>query len=170
MLVQFWIAGRAGRLWLAARPGLRPTHGEFPELCLQVSRGADLPAGRLFLAADFAVRVWFRFGAVVLLAGAALITAVLVSSQSSPAVAAGVTLIAVTGFIAAFSTAMMGMIRYRADRVRLYLRLAEQAAADEVLPARAPGRPQPGDFWTVLLLMLLASGFIAILAVNSAHQ
>jgi hypothetical protein len=62
-MIDYWLAGYFGQAWLWLSKGLRPLLGDLTGLCQAVARGEPLPAGQLWRAQDFAVRLWWRFGA-----------------------------------------------------------------------------------------------------------
>ena len=62
-MIDYWLAGYFGQAWLWPSKGLRPLLGDLTGLCQAVARGEPLPAGQLWRAQDFAVRLWWRFGA-----------------------------------------------------------------------------------------------------------
>lgn len=44
VLVEYWLAGVFGRVWLRLRPGLRPLVGDVPGMAALIARGGQIPA------------------------------------------------------------------------------------------------------------------------------
>ena len=53
-MMEYWLADRFGRAWLRVHGSLRPLLGDLPLERARVARGETMPAGRLWLAQDFA--------------------------------------------------------------------------------------------------------------------
>jgi uncharacterized membrane protein YhaH (DUF805 family) len=165
--VDYWLAGHLGRVWLRLRKDRRQEDGDLPGLCASVARGAILPARTLWRVQDFAVMIWLGVGVtpMVFLLAAGVAAKALSGGAIPFAIVVGVTspLVIIFGIAAG----QMVAIKYRANRVRLYLIRADRAAGALPLPAGSQGLPQRSDFWIALVLavivvaVLLLSGFRA---------
>ncbi len=114
-MVDYWLAGYFGRVWLGLRKGLRPLLGEVTGLCPAVARGEPLPAGQLWRVQDFAVRVWWRFGmASVLVMFAIGMIAIVTAHGTALNVAVGI-VVTLLCFMAV-AGGQVFMLRYRSDR------------------------------------------------------
>jgi uncharacterized membrane protein YhaH (DUF805 family) len=172
MLVEFWLAGWFGRAWLHVHSSLRPKLGDLPGECGLVARGEQMPAGRLWRAQDFAVRVWWRFAMAVLLlllppAGVALgIMAQLRWHAAETAVAWLFYAIAAVVIVA---LAQAGLIRYRSSQNRLWW-TKDKSSPEEPLPAGSDGLPRRSDFWLVSLLAAAAFLILVYASTRSPHH
>jgi hypothetical protein len=164
-MVDYWLADYFGRAWLWVRKGLAPRLGHLAGLCQAVARGESLPAGQLWQAQDFAVRIWWRFGM-------ASVLALVVIGVTAKEVAQGAVLSAAVAVVAtllcfmAVAGAQVFMLRYRSDRTRLYLRKAGAAASEQPLPPGSPGLPRRSDFWLMLISALAVVGILGIASVG----
>lgn len=161
MIVEYWLASYLGRAWLWLHKGLRPKLGELPALCVLVAHGNSLAAGQLWRAQDFAVRVWWRFGMVSVLA--MLVIGVIAKAAAhgpvlDVAVGVAVTLLC----FMAVAGAQVFMIRYRSDRTRLYMSKADAGAGEQPLPLGSPGLPRRSDFWLMLISAVAILGILGI--------
>ena len=50
VIVEYWLAGYVGRVWLQLHKGLRSKFGDLPALCGLVAHGNSLAAGELWRA------------------------------------------------------------------------------------------------------------------------
>jgi len=169
-MLDYWLASRFGRAWLSLHKGLRPRLGDLPSECALVARGEPLPAGRLWRAQDFAVRVWARFGLVVFLPF--LPVGIALSALRHVRGLADVLVGSLLGMASLAGTAMAqgGMIRYRSDRTRLYLLRADQEATEKPLPRGSPGCPRRSDFWVMLLIAVVAYAILFYAGSGSDHS
>ncbi len=168
-MVDYWLASRFGRVWLRWHGSLRPLLGGLPGECARVARGEPLSAERLWRAQDFAVRVWWRFGMVSLVP---LIPVGLALSawRHVPWAAAllGWSFLGLVG-LATAAMAQGGMIRYRSDRIRLYLLRADPEAAGEPLLSGSPGCPRRSDFWLMLVIAFAGSAILFYAGTPHGH-
>ena len=168
-MMEYWLADRFGRAWLRVHGSLRPLIGDLPEECARVARGETMPAGRLWLAQDFAARVWWRFGMAMCLlllpGGFALGILRHVHAVATVLLSALYALVCVTGM----ALAEAAMIRYRSDQNRL-LWVLPGRSEEEPLPPGSLGLPRKADFW---MIMLLAGALFLILlyaGTRTAHH
>jgi hypothetical protein len=170
VIVEYWVAGHLGRVWLAAVRRPRAGLGGMPGECALVARGQSLPAGRLRLAQDFAVQIWWRLAvvAIVLAVAAGGSLAVLTAGQRWWTAAALV--LAILSGITGVALAQIGMIRYRSGRTRLYLSQAGPQAESEPLPPGTPGLPRQSDFWVVLATAAAVFGILFYLGAEVPHH
>jgi hypothetical protein len=160
-MVDYWLADYFGRAWLRVHKGLAPGLGHLTGLCQAVARCEPLPAGQLWQAQDFAVRVWWR-------SGMASVLALVVIGITAKEVAQGAVLSAAVAVVATLSCfmavagAQVVMLRYRSDRTRLYLRKAGAPAREQPLPPGSPGLPRRSDFWLMLIITLAVVGILWI--------
>jgi len=170
VIVEYWLASYLGRAWLWLHKDLRPKLGELPGLCTMVAHRNSLGAGQLWRAQDFAVRVWWRSGmtAIVLVLPVIGIGAALRPGRVGTDVGTGVLLglVVLTGV----ALAQMGLLRYRADRTRSYLRRGGRQVGSEPLPPGAAGLPRWSDFWLMLLIAVAVFAILLFAATRSAHQ
>lgn len=161
MIIEYWLAGVFGRVWLWLRPGLRPTLGELPTGAAAVARGASLPAAQLQQVQDFGVRVWWRFVMVSILLFAP-VGAVTAAVRPGPVgTGAAVDLIMGLGCLAALGSAQVIVLRLRANRTAAFVRQRLRLTAyGEFLPAGSAGLPRRSDFW---VSSLVALAFFALL-------
>lgn len=170
VMVEYWLASWFGRAWLGLHKGLRPLLGGLPGDCTLVARGEPLAAGRLWLAQDFAVRVWWRFGMVSISLLLPVIGLGAVLPPGRVVTDAGATIMTVLVCVTAIAGAQVGMLRYRSDRNRLYVRGAGPQAADEPLPAGAPGLPRRSDFWVMLIIAVVVFGVLFYASTRTVHN
>lgn len=170
VLVDFGLAAWFGRAWLRLHGSLRPALGDLPGECSLVARGEQLPAGRLWRAQDFAVRVWWRFAMVMWLLAFPFGVALGVSVQLGFRAAES----ALTWLLWTIGSAMMvgigqaAMMRYRSGRNRLSLTMG-LSSRDEPLPEGADGLPRRSDFWLVTLLTVAVFLILLYAGTRSAH-
>ena len=160
-MIDYWLAGYFGQAWLWLRKGLRPLLGDLTGLCQAVARAEPIPAGQLWRAQDFAVRVWWRFGMVSVLA--MLVIGVIAKAAAHGPVLDVAVGVAVT--LLCFMTvagAQVLMIRYRSDRTRLYMSKADAGAGEQPLPPGSPGLPRRSDFWLMLISAVAILGIFGI--------
>jgi hypothetical protein len=171
MLVDFWLAGWFGRAWLRLHGSLRPRLVELPGECALVARGKQLPAGRLWLAQDFAARVWWRFAMAVLLLlfpfGFAL--GISVQLRWHAAETALTWLDYAIGASAIVGLVQMGLIRYRSNQNRRWWS-REKSSPEEPLPAGSDGLPRRSDFWLATLLAVAVCLVLGYASTRSPHQ
>jgi hypothetical protein len=167
VLIDYWLAGHLGALWLRLPGGGRKESADLPGLCSSVARGASLPARALGRVQEFALGAWLRLCfaavAVLLIVG---IPAKVLSGGAIPysaAVGFGTVLALVLGIAAA----QIITIRYRSNRSALYLRKAGSAARLQPLPPGSPGLPRRSDFWVTFVAAVV---IVAILAFAGFHQ
>lgn len=167
MLVDYWLAGHLGRVWLRLRKDRRKEDGDLPGLCASVARGATLPARTLWRVQDFAGMIWLGVGVTPMVF--LLVAGVAAKALSGGAIPFAIAVGSASPLVILFGIAagQMITIRYRASQIRLYLLRADRAAGALPLPAGSPGLPRRSDFWTALALavivgvILLVSGFRA---------
>lgn len=173
VLVDFWLACYLGRAWLLARRflHLRPVNDGLPEVCRQVASGHQLPAGVLFLAQDFAARVWWRFSMAVGLLFLPLIVALGISVHLRWRAAETALTWLLYAIIAAalVGLAQMGLLRYRSNQNRRWW-TREKSSPDEPLPAGSDGLPRRSDFWLATLLAVTACLILGYASTRSSHQ
>lgn len=161
MLLDYWLAGRFGQLWLRLHRALRTSLGELPAECVLVSGGQLVSAARLYRVQSFAVRVWWRAGMTVFVlltpAGAGVVA--LFPGRIGTDI--GVALVLGAGCAAATAMAQMGLINYRSGQTRLYLLRTGPQAGEEPLPTGSPGLPTSWDFWAILIIALAAFGILS---------
>jgi hypothetical protein len=167
VMVQFWMAGRLGKAWLALRPGLRANLGELPGDCALVALGKPLSADRLWRVQDFAVRVWWRFGMASWLMFFPVLGIEALLRPGRIGTDVGVVLGFAMACAATASMAQAGMIRYQSMRVMQYLLEADPQAESEPLPRDAPGSPRPYDFWVMLAIAVGVFGIMLYAATRS---
>ncbi len=160
-MVDYWLAGVFGKLWLRLHKGLRPSFSEMPGECDLVARGGVLPAARLYRAQGFAARAWWRvcMAAIVLVFPVIGLGAAAHSYRAATDAAVG--LISCLGCLAAVAALQMGLISFRSGQVRMYLRRAGPQAGAEPLPTGSLGLPARSDFWVMLVIALSAFGILA---------
>ena len=153
MLVEYWLADRFGRVWLRWHGSLRPVLGDLPGECARVARGEPLPAGRLWRAQDFAVRVWWRFGMVVCLLLFPCGFALGVLRHVHVVATVMISVFYGLGCVTGVAVGEAAMIRYRSNQNKLAWPAAGSSAQDEPLPRWSDGSPRKADFWAIVLLM-----------------
>jgi hypothetical protein len=173
VLVEYWLACYLGRAWLLARRRLnfRPVNEGLPEVCREVAHGYQVPAGRLWLAQDFAVRVWWRSAMAAGLIFVPLVFALGISVQLRwrAAETALTWLDYAVGASAIVALAQMGLIRYRSNQNRLWW-TKEKASPQEPLPAGSDGLPRRSDFWLATVLALAACFILGYAGTRSPHH
>lgn len=152
VLMDYWLAGWMGRVWLWARPGLGESLGDMPTTCLALAVGEIVSAARTWQAQEFALRVWARFAIVVILPGFLDIGVAAAVRPDQAGRNVGAAILGVLVILMAVGLAQMGLLRYRADRTRRYLRQAGPQAGSEPLPDGAAGHPGRYDFWVMLVI------------------
>lgn len=165
--MQFWLAGRLGQAWLAVRPGLRAQLGELPGDCALVALGTPVPATRLWRAADFAVRVWSRFGVASWLLFFPVLGVEALLRPGRIGTDIGVVIGFALACVAGASIAQAGMLRYQSLRIRQYLLEADPMAGGEPLPRDASGSPRSYDFWVMLAIAVTIFGVLLYAAARS---
>jgi hypothetical protein len=168
VLVDYWLAGHLGRVWLRLRKSMRPERGDLPALCASVAHGATLSARTLYRVEDFAVTIWVWACAtpiVCLLVGAVAASA-LSGSRIPVGIVAGIGSALLLLF--ALAAAQIPTALYRGGRVRLYLSKADLSAGALPLPPGSPGLPRRSDFWTALTLAVIVGGIIIIAGLRAA--
>jgi hypothetical protein len=169
VLVDYWLAGHLGRLWLRLRKGMRSERGDLPGLCASVARGAMLPARTLSRVEDFAATIWLWTSVIPMvffLVGA--VAAKALSGGAIPfAIAAGFgsALLLLFGI----AGAQIATAQYRGIRVRLYLSRADRSAGALPLPPGSPGLPRRSDFWIALALAVIVGAVILISGFRAAN-
>ena len=149
MLVDYWLAGHLGKVWLRLRKSLRPEHGDLPALCESLAGGAILSARALYRVEDFAATIWLWASGtpmVCFLVGA--VAAKALSGAIPFGVSAGVRSALLLLF--GIAGAQMATALYRGGRVRLCLSKADRSAGALPLPPGSPGLPRRSDFWRAL--------------------
>jgi len=125
VMMEYWLADRFGRAWLRFHGSLRPLLSDLPGECALVALGETMPAGRLWLAQDFAARVWWRFGMATCLlllpGGFALGILRHVHAVATVLAAAFYALLCVAGV----AVAEAAMIRWRCNQNRLHYAILE---------------------------------------------
>jgi hypothetical protein len=171
VLVEFWLAGWFGRAWLSLHSSLRPKLGDLPAECALVARGKQLPAGRLWLAQDFAVRVWWRFGMAVCLLvlpfGVALGVSVQLRWHAAETVLTW--LFYAIGSLMIVAIVQAGLIRYRSSQNRLRWTKGV-SSREEPLPEGSDGLPKRSDFWVATLLAESAFLILLYAGTRSPHH
>ncbi|MBO0823401.1 MAG: hypothetical protein J2P27_06020 [Actinobacteria bacterium] len=173
VLVEFWLACYLGRAWLLARRflHLRPVNDGLPEVCSQVARRDQLPAGVLFTAQDFAARVWSRAAMAALLLAFPVGFALGISAQ----LRWGMAETALSWLFYAIGTAMivalaqMGLIRYRSNQNRRWW-TREKSSPEQPLPEGSDGLPKRSDFWLAALLAVAAFLILLYASTRSPHH
>ena len=168
-MIEYWLAAHLGRTWLRIHPGLQSRLGHLPQRCAAVARGEQIPAAELWQVQDFAVRVWWRL-AMALIVVCILVVGMAAALGPGPAGrdSAAALIAAIGGFgIAALPQA--GMIRYRSDRTRLYMR--RHGTQSEILPPPSDnaGTPRRADFWIVLTITLVIYAVLLAAGLPSGH-
>jgi hypothetical protein len=170
VIVEYWLAGVFGRVWLRLRPGLRSALGEMPAKATEVARGASLPAVQLERVQDFGVRVWYRFAAVPLFLFVLVVVVAAVARPGPAGTGVAVDFILVLVFVMAVGMVQVIMLRLRANRTAAFVRQRLRLAAGfgESLPAGSAGLPRRSDFW---VSSSVAIAFCAVLwyASSSRH-
>jgi hypothetical protein len=162
VLVDYWLAGHLGRIWLRIRKSMRPEHGDLPALCASLARGAILSARTLSRVEDFAVTIWlWASGTLIVcfLAGVLVAKALSGAARSAGFVAG---LLLPLPLLFGIAAAQVATAQYRGGRVRNYLRKADRLASALPLPPGSPGLPRRSDFWTALTLAVIVGGTILI--------
>ena len=162
MLMDYWLACYLGRAWLLLRSilHLRSVNEGLPEACRQVASGDGIPASMLFIAQDFAVRVWWRVGmaAILLVFPVIGVTAALrpgrVGTDISVAITFGL------ASVAAVAVGQAGMIRYRSYQTRRSLWTPHDKPQANPALSGMNGQPHKADFW---VMSAFALGVSAIL-------
>lgn len=168
VMLEYWLAGKLGQLWLSLHKCLQPTLGELPGECALLARGQQLTAGRLYRAQAFAARVWWRAGtaAVLLLFPVIGLSAALHPGRVGTD--AGVTIIAILGCLAGVAMLQMGLLSFRSGVIRWYMLKAGPQAGDEPLPAGSFGLPTRWDFWVMLGIAAAAFGILLYAGTRAA--
>lgn len=160
-MLDYWLAGRFGHVWLRLHKALRSTSGELPAECVLVAGGQRLSAERLYRVQSFAARVWWRAGmatfVVLVLAGFGLTA--LFPDRVGTDIGVGLVIGAVCG--AATAMAQMGLLSFRAGQTRLHLLRAGSHPAPEPMPDGSLGLPRRWDFWLMLSVALGACGILS---------
>lgn len=167
--MDYWLAGRMGRVWLWARPSLRAPLGDMPAACDALASGETVVAARTWRIQEFAVRVWARFAIVVILPAFAVIGAAAATQPGQIGRDVVAAIVGVLGVLMIIGLAQMGLLRYRADRTRRYLRQANPQAASEPLPNGIAGHPSRYDFWVMLAIALAACAIVWFASSRSPH-
>jgi hypothetical protein len=168
VLVDYWLAGHLGRLWLRLRKSMRPERRDLPGLCASLARGGALPARTLSRVEDFAATIWLWASltpTICFIVGA--LAAKALSGGAIPfAIAAGFgsALLLLLGIAAA----QVATARYRGNRVRLYLSRADRSAGALPLPPGSPGLPRRSDFWIALTLAVIVGAVILVSGFRAA--
>ncbi len=170
MIVEYWLAGWLGRAWLGLRKSLQLRSGELPGWCGAVARGESLPAGQLWRAQDFAVRVWWRFGMVAVMLTLLVIGIGAVLRPGRVGTDVGVGLIFGLACVMGVAGAQMVLLRYRADRTRRFVLRGGPKAAAQPLPPGAAGLPRWSDFWVMLVIALAVCAVFFYAAIHSARH
>jgi hypothetical protein len=154
MLIDFWVAEYAGRVYLRLRPSQRRVWGDSSAACSVLAHGGELPGGELRKTQIFAAIIWFLLsvssillGGVVGFSGALLPNGWLWNAVGD--------LMAVLLAIGVVAIAQMAMINYRRTRSHRYLLRGGRASLGQPLPPGAGGLPRRRDFWVVLVVMLV---------------
>jgi len=153
MMVEYWVAGKLGQVWLHVHGSLRPEIGDLPGECARVARGEQLPAGRLWLAQDFAVRVWWRFGMAMCLLCFPFGFALGLFSSVHIVATALTAVFAVLVCCILISAAQGAMLRYRSDQNKLAWTVTGPSAEQEPLPQWSDGLPRKTDFWVIMVVV-----------------
>ncbi|MGE5285615.1 MAG: hypothetical protein ACM3ML_00105 [Micromonosporaceae bacterium] len=169
VIAEYWLACYLGRAWLWLQPSLRPAMEDLPDLCQRVAKGEQLPAGQLWEAQDFAVKVWWRAGlAVVLLIFPVIgLTAVLHPGHTGRNVGADV--IAVLVCLGGVAAAQMTLLRFRANRTRDQMARTELTESVHSLPQGALGLPRRSDFWVMLTIAIALFAALFYAGSHSTH-
>lgn len=160
VLMDYWLAGQIGRLWLMARPGLRDRLEEMPAACLALANSEPVPASVTWRAQEFALRVWGRFALVVVVPGFVVIGIAAALHPGQTGTDAGASILAGLVCLMTVGLAQMGLLRYRADKTRRYLRAAGAEGGGKPLPPDSLGRPTRFDFWVMLMIAMAVFGIL----------
>jgi hypothetical protein len=168
MLIDYWVAGHLGAVWLRLKPGRRKEPNDLPLLCLEVARGANVHARTLWRVQDFAVDVWQRLiyvaFAVLLIVG---LPWKLLSGGAVP-FAAAVSFGSILVLVIGIAGAQMITIGYRSNRNKLYLRKAGWEAPVQPLPPGSPGLPRRSDFWVAFVPAVVITAILAYAGFHNA--
>jgi hypothetical protein len=167
VMIDYWLAGLLGQVWLRFRKNLRDRLGDLPDLCRSVSRGQDLPAGQLWRVQNFAVAIWWRVALVtfVLMGAVGLTAKALSPHRASPGLVGGAVLI--LSWLAVATFGQVFVARQRSYSVRSYMRHSHDPLGQSPLPPGSWGRPKPADFWVALILTI---GLAAAIWYFGAHS
>jgi len=168
-MVEYWLAGKLGQVWLSVHKNLRSALGELPGECALVACGQRLPAGRLYRAQGFAARVWWRAGMAVCLLVFPVIGAMAAFSPGRIGTDVAVSLISGLGCLAGVAMLQMTLLSFRSGQIRLYLLKAGPQAANEPLPAGSLGLPKRWDFWAMLVIGVVGFGILLYAGTRTAH-
>jgi hypothetical protein len=161
LMVDYWLAGRFGNVWLRLHKALRATLGELPGECALVASGEPLSARRLYQVQDFAARVWWRAGMAVFVLGGPVGIGLVALFPGRVGTDVGVSVLLAAGCFAGASMLQMGLISFRAGQVKLYTQSSASQGADEPVPAGSLGLPSTWDFWVMLVVALGTFGILA---------
>jgi hypothetical protein len=166
LMIDYWLAGRFGNVWLGLHKGLRSRIGTMPGECALVASGEQLSAQRLYEVQDFAMRVWWRAGMVALLLTAPIALGLTASIPGAAGTDIGTSVMAVGACLATAAILEMGLLSVRCGQSRLYLGKSAREASEEPLPAGSLGLPSKLDFWAMLFI---AVAMFAIMAYAATH-
>jgi hypothetical protein len=108
MMIDYWLAGRLGQVWLTLHKRLRLTYGEMTGECAFVAGGGQLSARRLYQVQGFAVRVWWRAGMAAFLLASPMAVALVALIPGSAGTAIGVSVALAGGCLAGIGVLEMG--------------------------------------------------------------
>jgi hypothetical protein len=170
VLLEYWLAGKFGRIWLILHKNLQRTLGDLPGECALVARGQQLTAERLRRAQGFAARAWWRAGMIMILLIFPVIGigALLRPGRFGTDIGAG--LIFTLGCLAGISIAQMWLLSFRSGLTRKYLAQSGTGAADEPLPLGSGGLPTQWDFWVMLLVTVVVFGILLFAGTRTGHS
>jgi hypothetical protein len=160
-MLDYWLAGMLGKIWLRLHKQLRTTLGELPSECVLVAVGNPVSATELYRVQSFASRVWWRAGLVAFVLGAAIGGGIVGLFPNAVGTNIGVGVVLTSLCLAGVSTLQMGLLSFRSGQTRLYLRQSASGTAEAPLPSESLGIPTKWDFWAMLLIALGAFGIIA---------
>jgi hypothetical protein len=156
MLIDYYIAGRLGQLWLGMHPALKARIGDSPALCLKAARDRQIQPALLLRAQEFAKRVWWRAGmASLLLFLPALLVTALFPGRVGTDIGVGLGLAVLP--LAGTAMAQMFILGLRASQTAKYL----GQGGTEPLDGYQSGYSSRYDFWAgtgvaVILVAILA--------------
>ena len=165
MLVDYWIAGHLGRLWL--RLGRR--QGDVKkkiERCLEVSRGRKLPPLEMLDIHGYVMAAWIAIGGMAFLlvvASAFLLVPVL---DSAPGLSFLVIIPYGLSYLIFLGLMEVAMNTVRCRGVVRYVRAVDPARAIRVME-RGSGVPKPRDFWLNFAIVALLGSFIQYISLSS---